>query len=473
MHCIWFRQDLRIYDNTALTECCDNAQGVVAVFVLTPKTWQRFNWASCKVDFMLRQLQQLSGSLADLNIPLKVLSVPSYSKTPQALLDFCVQHQVQSVFVNRQLLVDEINRDALVASQLAGKQIEFNLFDDLTVLPPAAVLKKDGTPFKVFTPFKNNWLKIVTPDDYQPYRAPRKQNQLSIKLDEIPMEVSGFKKVFEDTLWPVGEKAAQKKLVEFCKSKVDSYEKERNFPDLSATSQLSPYLCAGILSVRQCIAALLKVKKLETVSGVSRLVGVACWLSELIWREFYMATAYHFVQVVKNKPFKPETDRLPWSSSPLLFKAWCEGLTGFPLVDAAMRQLNQTGWMHNRLRMVVAMFLTKTLFLDWRLGERYFMQRLIDGEFAANNGGWQWSASTGTDAAPYFRIFNPTTQSERFDAGGEFIRQFCPEIAGLPAKSIHNPSSSERKLCGYPEPIVDYRLMREKVIQAFKRLKKL
>lgn len=471
MHCIWFRQDLRVQDNSALTQACSNADGVVAVFVLTPKTWQRFDWAPCKVDFQLRALQALSLRLAALNIPLKILNCDTFANTPKKILDFCMTHKIKKLFANRQYLIDEIARDAKVESLLVGNAIQFQCDDDMTVLPPEAVLKKDGTPFKVFTPFKKNWLQVVNPDDYQPYRAPSKQQPIGIEPDKIPDKIGGFRHDVAQALWPVDEKMTQKKLVSFCKTRADRYQADRDFPSIDATSQLSAYLCVGVLSVRQCIAALLKVKNCESLGGLAKFPGAACWLSELIWREFYIAIAYHFPQVVRRKPFKPETDRLSWSKSQKRFEAWCAGKTGFPLVDAAMRQLNQIGWMHNRLRMVTAMFLTKTLFLDWRLGEQYFMQHLIDGEFAANNGGWQWSASTGTDAAPYFRIFNPTSQSEKFDAQGDFIRQYCPELSSLSNKAIHNPSADERKALGYPSPIVDYRLMRETVISAFKALK--
>ncbi|MEO1513280.1 MAG: FAD-binding domain-containing protein, partial [Planctomycetota bacterium] len=229
-----------------------------------------------------------------------------------------------------------------------------------------------------------------------------------------------------------------------------------------------PYLAHGVISPRQCVEAALGVNQGRIDSGDPGVIG---WIEELIWREFYQHVIAAFPRVCKGRAFRTDMDRVEWSHDQGLFDAWREGRTGYPIVDAAMRQLAQTGWMHNRLRMIVAMFLTKDLMIDWRWGERHFMNRLVDGDFASNNGGWQWSASTGTDAQPYFRIFNPTTQGEKFDRDGEFIRRFVPELSELPGKAIHDPSSAG--LFGeldYPDPIVDHRAARETTLARFKAL---
>ena len=235
---------------------------------------------------------------------------------------------------------------------------------------------------------------------------------------------------------------------------------------------MSPYLGLGVISARQCITAALDAGNISDINRIERNEGVAIWITELIWREFYHHIVYFHPDVCRHKPFQLKTDKIPWRYDDNLLEAWENGMTGFPIVDTGMRQLLQTGWMHNRLRMVTAMFLSKILLLDWRLGEKHFMMHLVDGDFAANNGGWQWCASTGTDAVPYFRIFNPTTQSQRFDPEGNFIRQFCPELSNLDNKTIHAPFTFgvENDRLNYSEPIVDYKMMRNKTIEIFKRL---
>ena len=265
--------------------------------------------------------------------------------------------------------------------------------------------------------------------------------------------------------WPIGESAAHKRLEQFCENKLSDYKKKRDFPALASTSQISAYLAQGILSSNQCLHLMFDALQVDTISQLCSHAGAACWLSELVWREFYQYIAYHFPRVCQHQPFKSVTKKIIWTQNAEHLKAWQSGKTGIPIIDAAMRQLNQTGWMHNRLRMLVAMFFSKNLFLDWRLGEHYFMQQLIDGDFASNNGGWQWSASTGTDAAPYFRVFNPIAQSKKFDPHGEFIKRYCPELAMLHAKQIHQPNTQD---LDYPPPIVDLNATRADAIAAFK-----
>jgi len=269
-------------------------------------------------------------------------------------------------------------------------------------------------------------------------------------------------------LWPAGEAAALKRLEAFCAKGLMDYKARRDLPAVSGTSALSPYLTVGSLSPRTAMAMAQHANGGSADGGQQ---GAATWMSELIWREFYKHVLAHFPRVCMHRPFKPETARLKWEDNPAHLKAWQEGRTGFPIVDAAQRQLLATGWMHNRLRMITAMFFTKDLLLDWRLGERHFMRCLIDGDLSANNGGWQWSAGTGTDAAPYFRIFNPTTQSEKFDPDGEFIRTWVPELAKVSSKDIHDPPPLLRARLGYPPPIVDHARARDRTLKAWKALK--
>ena len=267
------------------------------------------------------------------------------------------------------------------------------------------------------------------------------------------------------SLWGIGESAAEKRLHEFLDEKVMDYSKNRNDPILEGTSRISPYLALGIISPRKCILEALKINNFEFTSGNT---GITKWIDEIVWREFYKNIMFSFPKVSRGQPFQDYSKKIKWRYSDEEFKAWKEGKTGFPIVDAAMRQIHNEGWMHNRLRMVVAMFFTKNMLHDWRLGEAYFMQNLIDGDFASNNGGWQWSSSTGTDAAPYFRIFNPITQSTNFDKEGLFIKKYVPELKDLDKSVIHNPPKEHRKYCNYPEPILDLKESRLRAIEAFK-----
>ena len=248
-------------------------------------------------------------------------------------------------------------------------------------------------------------------------------------------------------------------------SKVKSYSEKRNSPILDGTSRISPYLALGILSPKRCILEGLKLNNFEFTSGNK---GICKWIDEIVWREFYRNIMHSFPRVSQNKPFKAETESIQWRHSDKELEAFYTGNTGFPIVDAGIRQMLAEGWMHNRLRMVVAMFFTKNMLHDWRLGERFFMQNLIDGDFSSNNGGWQWSASTGTDAAPYFRIFNPITQSQNFDPSGEFIKQHIPELKDLSSKEIHFPQADLLTSFDYPTPILDLKSSRERAINAFK-----
>jgi deoxyribodipyrimidine photo-lyase len=261
-------------------------------------------------------------------------------------------------------------------------------------------------------------------------------------------------------------------LDEFIKKRLDEYKDRRDLPGVDGTSRLSPHLAAGTISPRTCLRAALDAAGWKEGDKLDprRRDGAFTWISEVLWREFYKYLIAAHPRLSMGKPFKPETDDIEWSYDEDELEAWKTGRTGYPIVDAAMRQLLQTGWMHNRLRMIAAMFLTKDLLIDWRLGERHFMQHLVDGDLASNNGGWQWSASTGTDAAPYFRIFNPESQSKKFDESGDFIRRFIPELRDVEAPDIHNPTSEQRESAGYPEPIVDHAEARERAIEAFKSL---
>jgi deoxyribodipyrimidine photo-lyase len=334
------------------------------------------------------------------------------------------------------------------------------------------VLKNDGTPYTVFTPFSRAWRARPLPTAADLLPAPEHistPNHLHTDLIPVAPDLT--------VPFPPGEAEAQRRLAAFTASAIEEYADGRNRLDHDGTSQLSPYLRFGMLSARQAVVAALEARDAATTAEAKK--GAETWLNELIWREFYMAILYHFPHV-RRRSFRPQYDDIPWRNDVEEFDAWCTGETGYPVVDAAMRQLLTTGWMHNRARMITASFLVKDLLIDWRWGEKWFMQNLVDGDPAANNGGWQWTAGTGTDAAPYFRIFNPTLQGQKFDPDGRYIRRWLPELAHVPDKFIHEPHKmttavQQQANChigrDYPAPIVDHRAARERALAAYKHAK--
>ncbi len=469
---MWFRADLRVTDNTALYHACKAADdGVLAVFALCPKQWSQHDWGSTKVDFLLRNLTALSESLTKLNIPLTLVQTGTFSSVPAKLVQFAKKQNCDTLFLNREYEVNEVERDRAVSRRFETEGIQVREFTDQVILDVAEIRTGKGGWYTVYTPFRRKWCAAL--EELGPPRIwpkPRRQAALGIKSDPIPNKLSGFTRGSRSDLWPAGEKEAAKRLRRFIRERIESYQENRDFPAVDGTSTLSPYLSAGVISPRQCLEGAIVANGGRVSSG---LPGASTWINELIWREFYRHILMGFPRVCKSRPFKLETDKLPWRKDHKQFEAWCAGRTGFPLVDAGMRQLVQTGWMHNRLRMVVAMFLSKDLFIDWRWGERFFMQHLVDGDFASNNGGWQWSASTGTDAAPYFRIFNPFSQSRKFDPKGEFIKRFVPELSSLANRAVHGPSPAEADATDYFVPIVDRGESRKKVVQEFKKLRRI
>lgn len=469
---IWFRSDLRVSDNLALSEACVGSEALYAVFILTPKTWQSHGVSTAKIHFLLQNLIELSDTLWRQGIALLIRSVDYFSDCPKVLQQLCQQYDIGTLYFNNEYPVDERNRDDLVRKTLLG-QVAIKSFHEQLILSPGTVLSKQNKPFQIFTPFKNEWLSNA--DEQQAWRPSEpsdKQFKSDSSPDPIPSQLPGFEALSITLRWAPGDSAAQRVLQVFCDNSISNYQATRDFPDIDGTSQLSPYLAQGVISARQCISAAMAACGASQLKDLSGNEGAATWVSELIWREFYHHIVYFHPDICRHKPFRLNTDRIPWQHDEALLDAWKKGMTGFPIVDAAMRQLAQTGWMHNRLRMITAMFLSKILLLDWRLGEQHFMAHLIDGDFAANNGGWQWCASTGTDAVPYFRIFNPTRQSQRFDPEGDFIRRYCPELAALDRKAIHEPFAKGvvRGKLDYPRPIVDYTAMRSKTIAIFKAL---
>ncbi len=457
-----FNTDFRLSDNPALFHAAENGESLVAMFIHNPKKWQRHNESDLKIAFQIETLKILSIKLAELNISLKIVNAEGINEENKKIIEFVKSKNIKEVFINKEYGINEINRDKNLEKELVNLNKKLNSFDSSVFLPESIKTQSD-TFFKVFTPFSRAFRSKLLTKKIEILGFPKKQKNKIQESDEVKnislaKERKNILKFYE-----AGEENALDRLDEFIAHKIVSYKEKRDFPAVDGTSSLSPYLSSGILSSRQCL-----FKVFEKLSEEKE--GVKTWVNEIIWREFYKYILFHNQRVSKNLSFSEKYDDFPWSDNQDHFIAWSKGETGVPIIDAAMRQLNSTGWMHNRLRMIVAMYLSKNLLIDWRRGEKYFMQNLIDGDFASNNGGWQWSASTGVDAAPYFRIFNPITQSEKFDKKGDFIKKWLPEISSV--NNIHDPSSDERNDIGYSNHLVDLKESRKKAIEVFSNFSK-
>ncbi|MFM0528877.1 deoxyribodipyrimidine photo-lyase [Paraburkholderia strydomiana] len=482
---VWFRRDLRSTDNAALYYALKHCERVWCVFVFDTTILQPLvdKWVTRhpgtqaqdrRVEFILASLGELDDKLRAQGGGLVVLSGDPADLVPKLANEL----QVDAVFANHDYEPAAIERDENVRERLAEAGRQWLTFKDQVIFERAELLTGQNKPFTVFTPYKNAWLKQLTSFDLKPYPVETYANHLAklpAKLDRhlLTLDQLGFAPSNLGELeLPTGMSGARLLLDDFL-TRIDSYAERRDFPAAKGPSYLSVHLRFGTVSIRT-LARLAHEMSLQPDGQ-----GSATWLSELIWRDFYFMILSHHPKLASGASFKEEYDRLRWEQGPEAdeaFAAWCEGRTGYPLIDAAMLQLNSTGYMHNRLRMVTASFLVKDLGVDWRLGERYFADQLNDFDFAANNGGWQWAASTGCDAQPYFRIFNPVTQSEKFDADGRFIKRYLPQLGKLPANWIHAPwlAGAERLaqydvVLGkdYPEPIVDHAQARARTLARF------
>ena len=466
---VWFRSDLRIEDNPALRSAFETSKKIHAIFIFSNKQLIKHNEANIKIDFIIKNLFLLEKKLKKLNVPLTIIESDGFDNDVYLIKKFIDKKNINKVFWNKQFGEDETNRDIQVKNYLESKNINVNSFNDQVVYEPGFLKTGQGLPYSVFTPFKRKWIENFDMEflDIEYQYQPREELIYTSNIKDFDFNFKVTHQVNSD-LWPAGEDEAERRLQAFLGEKAKDYSKNRNDPILDGTSRISPYLASGIISSKKCILEALKINNFEFSSGN---IGVTKWIDEIVWREFYKNIMFSFSKVSKGQPFQDYSKAIKWRYDESEFTAWKEGKTGFPIIDAAMRQLLHEGWMHNRLRMVVAMFFTKNMLHDWRLGEAYFMQNLIDGDFSSNNGGWQWSSSTGTDAAPYFRIFNPITQSTNFDKNGEFIKKYVPELKDLDKSVIHNPPKDHRKYCNYPEPILDLKESRLRAIEAFKQAK--
>jgi deoxyribodipyrimidine photo-lyase len=457
-HLVWFRSDLRVQDNPALYHASKDSTSLSAVYIHCPGQDKLHGIGARKLNFINDNLLLLKESLAEHSIELHILQCEFYSQVPDLLKQFIEQRDIAAIFANRETGLNEDRRDIQVRDLI---KIPFYRLKGGCILPPGSVVTKNNEMFRVFTPFRNAWLKQFNEQGFSLAQVPELLNKA--KGDRL---LTG-----DDLEWPAGEQAALERLNRFCEQHLLDYEAFRNFPAEDRTSKLSPYLAIGVISAKQCLQAIESALGHLPLSPGEK--GFA-WVNELIWREFYRHLMTAFPDLSKNKCFKDKMENLPWVNDDHIFHSWCEGKTGYPIIDAAMRCLNATGWMHNRLRMIVASFVTKDLQIDWRRGEQYFMQQLIDADFASNNGGWQWAAGTGADAAPYFRIFNPTLQGEKFDRQGKFIKRWVEELKDVPEKYIHKPQQwfkSQNIKSDYPSPVVDHDQARKETLLRYQAIK--
>jgi deoxyribodipyrimidine photo-lyase len=463
----WLRRDLRLADNQALAAALAHAESVVPVFVLDPRILGSDYAGATRVAFLFEGLHHLDADLRARGSRLVVRR----GDPAEELAAVATETGAGAIFAEEDYSPYARRRDNKVTTHASL----LRLVAGRLVHPPGTVLKADGTPYVVFTPFSRKWKALPPPHERALLPAPARI--------ATPPDVSSLPIPTEPTLppgvpFPSGEAEAGRRLrafVEGARAPIHEYATARDRMDLDGTSRLSPYLRFGMLSSRQAVAAALAAR--EAAPDAASRDAAGTWLNELVWREFYVHILYHFPHVLKQS-FRPELQAIAWENDAGAFAAWCEGRTGYPVVDAAMRQLNHSGWMHNRARMIVASFLVKDLLVDWRWGERYFMRHLVDGDPPSNNGGWQWTAGTGTDAAPYFRVFNPVLQGKRYDPQGAPVRRWVEELANVPDRFVHQPwkmpdEVQHKSGCtigrDYPAPIVDHAWARERALAAYRR----
>ena len=454
----WLRSDLRLDDNRALCDAAASASELAVLFVLDERLLASDRTGAPRVRFLLDCLERLGADLAARGSRLVLRRGDPVGEIGRVL----DETRAERIVWNRDYSPFAKARDAAALAAAAKRGVRAESFKDRVAYESGEVLTKEGRPFAVYTPYRNAWRLRFSHAPEEPER-----------LAKLPPPIEGLASLAlpsadelgfggDETRIPTGgEAAAQRRLATFLEKQVAGYAEARDLPARDGTSRLSPYLRFGAISVRRCLAA-----AFERARERHGRESVQKWIDELVWRDFYAAILDRNPHVTRGA-HRREYDAVRWNDDPAAFRAWCRGETGYPLVDAGMRQLAETGWMHNRVRMVAASFLVKDLLLDWRTGERFFYQRLVDGDPASNNGGWQWSASTGTDAQPWFRIFNPVAQGRKFDPDGSYVRRYVPELAHCEDDFVHAPWKAESPPRGYPAPIVDHAARRAEALRRF------
>lgn len=466
---VWLRRDLRLHDHAVLAAAARHAEPVQPVFVFDTDILARFtNKDDRRLTLIVRALCRMHQQLSEQGGGILAF----HGKAADLLPRICVTLPVARLIAAGDVEPGTRARDEQVKAKLEGRT-PFTLVKDHVLHAAHEVLKGDGTPYKVFTPYSKAWREKAKETRCMEERSVKGVRYAGMAVHQISLKAAGFPVIdlsrgVEAVLAAIGYRVADSewkpekahaRLEEFLERSANGYKERRDLPAVDGTSRLSPYLRFGIVSARECARAAAELEAQGSIGG-------STWLNELIWRDFFSMILAHFPESATQE-FQQQYRGLRWRYDKADFARWAEGMTGYPIVDAAMRELLQTGIMHNRARMIVASFMTKDLLLDWRMGEEHFAQHLMDYDLASNVGGWQWAASTGTDAQPYFRIFNPSLQSKRFDPQGEYIRRFVPELAHLPASDIHEPWKKARP-AGYPAPIVDHADVKTKVLNLFK-----
>ena len=458
----WLRRDLRLQDNQALMAALEQAEQVIPLFILDPKLINSPYASKQRTTFMLGGLKELDQALQERGSKL----ILKNGDPQDVLFNLIDQHGVETIFAEADFSPYASKRD-----EKLSRKLPLHWVGGPSVLPPGTVLNPQGNPYTIFTLFSKAWKAHPLSQIGFIGGIPEHIASPGGIVSEAWPDIDPAQK---QSLFPPGENKAHDRLRQFIfgdEAKIYTYNVGRNRLDWEGTSGLSPYLRFGMLSPRIVVQAARQA--VRSAADPTAAASAETWLNELIWREFFIHILYHFPRV-RQENFR--LTAIPWQDDPRSFEAWCQGLTGYPVVDAAMRQLNATGWMHNRARMITASFLSKDLLLDWRLGERWFMNHLLDGDPASNNGGWQWTAGTGTDAAPYFRIFNPISQGQKHDPEGIYIRRWIPELQLVPLEYLHAPwmmpSELQRAVkCiigkDYPAPIVDHHTARERALIAY------
>lgn len=463
----WLRRDLRLKDNLALGAALDSGSRVLPVFIFDPALLKGERFSVARLKFMLAALESLDADLRERSSGILVRNGNPLTVLPTVVEEF----GVSAVYANADYSPYAVKRDRAMAKTLP---VPLNLYDDALLHAPDELLKKDGTPYVVFTPYQRKWSDLQKPEPLQYVIHAGQLHDLGGFVCNLPtLHELGFENHLN--LPEASEGEASRRLDLFVKNALLSYGDGRNAmainpleDEADGTSGLSPYFRFGMLSPRQAYHAARESR--VNAQNAQQRDSVDTWIGELAWREFYMHILYHFPQGY-NTSFYPKFEQVEYRNAPDDLKAWQEGQTGYPIVDAAMRQMNMTGWMHNRARMIASNFLTKDLLIYWREGDVYFMKHLIDGDPAANNGGWQWAGGTGPSAQPYFRIFNPVIQSKKFDPDGAYIRRWIPELVDVPKKYIHEPWKMKKPPKDYPPPIIEHDVAKARALAMFKVLK--
>ena len=469
----WFRRAVRLDDNRALLAALDQAETIIPVFVLDPTILTHPTTGPARTRFLFESLMDVDKSLRAKGSRLIV----RHGKPVEQLERLVEETGASALFFGRDYEPYSRERDKAVTDAMTARGVAVQTENDHLLAEPGDVVAKGGVHYTVFTPYKRVWFEraVDEPPD-APDRFPVVPKAVS--SDGLPTDTND-----EGVTIPPsgqtprvsgGEAEARRWLDTFLDACATDYKTQRDFPAAEGTSRLSAYLRMGVLSPRRAVS---DVRRRRASLGKEGQVSVDAWLSELAWRDFYYQILWYHPHVAGGA-FRPAFDDIEWENDETLFEAWCAGKTGYPFVDAGQRQMNTEAWMHNRARMVTASFLTKDLLIDWRKGERYFMQKLIDGDLASNNGGWQWAAGTGTDAQPFFRIFNPVTQGEKFNPNGDYVRHYVPELANVPLRFLHKPwemSRAEQEAAGcvigrdYPAPVVDHKVQRAKALRLYRQ----